>query len=103
KRPAPVEPRHVALGLHREQVQTVDQLAELTQRVAAGQRCDRAGRLQGDLVLGVVDDVLPDPLQAAAAQVNHGAQALKAAGDFGLQSRQLISVDLQGKAGQQVK
>ena len=62
KRPAPVEPRDVALGRDREQVERVDQLAELAERVAAREVVDRARRLQRDLVDAVVDDVLADAL-----------------------------------------
>ena len=83
ERPAAVEARDLAaLGLDREQVEAVDQLAELAQRVAPRQVEHRPGLLEGDVVLGVVDDVLADALGAGAVEVDDGGEPLKAARDL---------------------
>ena len=48
------------------------EVAELAQRRVAGQVEDRARVLQGDVVDGVVGDVLAEPVLAAAPEVDHG-------------------------------
>ena len=80
KRPAAIQARDLAaLGGHREQVEGVDALAELAQRIVAGEVEHRAGLLQGDVVGGVVDDVLADARLAVSLQVHDRRQALETA------------------------
>ena len=67
KGPAAVQTRDLADRGDREQIERVDPLAELAQGVVAGQVVHGPGRLPGDVILGVVDDVLAEPLLAAAA------------------------------------
>ena len=91
KRPAPVQPRDVCLRGHGEQVERVDQLAELTERVAPAEIVNGAGLLERDLVLGLVDDVLADALQAAALEVDDGREPLEPARDVQAQSLQRVA------------
>ena len=103
ERPHPVQPGDVALRSDRKQVERVDQLAELAQAVAARKRLHRAGLLERHVVLGVVDDVLPDPVEPAAVQVDDRADACEAARDLGAETLQRVSVDLDRKIGEEIE
>ncbi len=96
ERPAAVQPGDLAaLGLDREQVEPVDPRAELTERPGSGEIVDGPGLLQRDLILGVVDDVLAEPLGSAAVEVDDGAQPLEAARDLGSQALQGVALDVE--------
>ena len=59
----------------------------------AGQVQNRTGSLEPPLVLGVVDDVLADPLLPASAQVDDGRAPDEVGGDGLLEPLQLVRVD----------
>ena len=99
ERPAAVEARDLGLGLHREQVERVDQLAELAERIASRQVVDGARLLQRHVVLVLVDDVLADAFGAAAVEVYDRGQALEAARHLRAQALQAVTVDLERKVG----
>src|SRR5689334_10886570 len=99
KRPAAVEAGNVCLGLYGEQVERVDQLAELDEREASREVVDGTRLLQCQLVLVLVDDVLADALDAAAVEVDDRRQSLEAARDLRLQALQGVAVDLERKVG----
>src|SRR5437588_12810678 len=77
ERPPSIEARDVALGRSGEQVERVDQLAELPEGVMAFEVVDRARLLKSELVDAVVDDVLPQPLEAISLQVDDRRQPLE--------------------------
>ncbi len=67
--PAPVVARRLALGRRAfEEVELAQKRAELTQRLGAGQVEARAEVAVRDVVEDLVDDVLAEPLLAAAAE-----------------------------------
>ena len=55
------------------------------------------------MVLGVVDDVLPDSLEPAAVQVDDRAHACEIARDLGAQTLERVSVDLDRKLGEEIE
>ena len=64
----------------------------------AGEVEDRTGVPEGEVVEGVVDDVLADPLLAAPVQVDHRRQPLELLGDLVLEPLELVGVDLRGRS-----
>src|SRR6185437_13709628 len=100
--PAAVAARDVALRLGREGVDLADEVAELAQRGVAGQVERRAGVLQGDVVDGVVGDVLAEPVLAGAPEVDDGREAFEAGG-LVFEGLELVALDLQGEIRQQVE
>src|SRR5581483_1612697 len=101
--PAPVEARDVGLRGHGEEVERVGALAELGQRGGAGEVVDGAGLLEGDVILGLVDDVLAHPLETATAQMDDSAQPLEAARHLGSETLEPVPVDLEGQLGKKVE
>ena len=64
----------------------------------AGEVEDGARVLEGDVVEGVVDDVLADPLVPVSLQVDDGRQAVEA-GRGELEALEVVALDLQGQVG----
>jgi hypothetical protein len=91
--PAAVEARDVALRLGREGVEVSDQLAEFAEGGEAGQVEGWAGVLEGDVVDGVVGDVLAEAVLAGAPEVDDGAEAFEG-GEVELQGLELVALDL---------
>jgi hypothetical protein len=95
--PVAVAARDVAHGRVRERVELREVLGEGAKRPAAGQRQRPTGGLEGDVVEPVVDDVLADPLLAAAAQRDQRGVADELLGEGELAPLQVVALDLKWK------
>ena len=69
----------------------------------AGEARGRPGVLLGDVVDGVVDDVLADPLLAAAAQLDRSWSAVRSSPSADLQPLELAGLDLERQVGDRVE
>src|SRR5579875_471401 len=98
--PRAVAARDLALGRLREQLERLQALAELGERVLAGEGEHGARLLEDVVVDGVVGDVLPPALLAGAAQADDGALALELARDLRAQRLERVVVDAHPQAGE---
>ena len=73
KRPAPPVTVGLEQRLYRKQIQAVHVIAELSQRPAS-RKVWRSGLLEGELIGGIDDHVLPDSLLASPQQAYDGRQ-----------------------------
>src|SRR5215211_5253577 len=101
-RPTPVVARRLALRRRGEEVQPAHELAELAQRLHAGEVVDGAGVAVRDVIEHLVDDVLPDPLLALPAKVNHGRSAGELP-ELPIVLGELVRLDCQGQGGNGVE
>jgi hypothetical protein len=71
-------------------------LAEFGERAATGELQHGAGRLEAQLFLGLVADVLTETLEASAAELHDRRVAFELGRDLGPQALQRVALDLDG-------